>query len=193
MDSTEGWRASNVGNSYEKLILKFLTLANSVFPTGTISSSEKKTVSGRWALSEPSRASAPKVADYCNRPVSKNRPSNVGSSVNVFVVLQTHSEFTKNLKGLRTLPVSGRVDTSTFVARSAAAVPASVDWREKGYVTPVKEEGKCGAGWAFSAVGALEGQLFRSTNKLVSISAQNLIDCATKEGENLRSRSFFFR
>ncbi|XVF60821.1 hypothetical protein PTKIN_Ptkin08bG0078800 [Pterospermum kingtungense] len=68
----------------------------------------------------------------------------------------------------------------TFKYENATALPSTVDWRKKGAVTPIKDQGQCGCCWAFSAVAAMKGVTKLTTGKLISLSEQELVDCDTK-------------
>jgi C1A family cysteine protease len=61
-------------------------------------------------------------------------------------------------------------------------VRASVDWRDKGAVSNIKDQGNCGSCWSFAATGAAEGAWFISKGQLISLSEQQLMDCSGSSG-----------
>jgi cathepsin H len=66
-----------------------------------------------------------------------------------------------------------------YKASKLGWIPASVDWRQMGVVTPVKNQGKCGSCWTFSTTGAMESHWAIRTQKgLPLLSEQQLVDCA---------------
>jgi C1A family cysteine protease len=59
-------------------------------------------------------------------------------------------------------------------------LPESLDWRAKGAVNPVQNQGaSCSSSWVFSGITAIEGRMKVKNGKLESYSVQQVIDCDT--------------
>merc|ERR1712113_1076370 len=61
-------------------------------------------------------------------------------------------------------------------------LPDETDWRQKGGVSPVKNQGHCGSCWTFSTTGCLEAHHCIKSGKDCStwtgLAEQQLVDCA---------------
>lgn len=88
----------------------------------------------------------------------------------------TSEEVSEKMTGLL-VPTNRERRFTMALNDSAVKLPKFLDYRKKGMVTPVKDQGSCGSCWAFSSAGALEGQLAKTTGQLVDLSPQNLVDC----------------
>jgi C1A family cysteine protease len=115
---------------------------------------------------------------YIHEHNQGNRSYKLG--LNQFADL-SHEEFKATYLGakLDTKKRLSRPPSRRYQYSDGEDLPESIDWREKGAVTSVKDQGSCGSCWAFSTVAAVEGINQIVTGDLISLSEQELVDCDT--------------
>jgi len=76
---------------------------------------------------------------------------------------------------------NNQINATFFEEDGNVQLPKFVDWRKKGAVTPIKDQGQCGSCWAFSSIASLEGLNAIKNKKLANFSEQQLVDCSKKD------------
>merc|ERR1712062_391074 len=91
----------------------------------------------------------------------------------------TQAEFEAQMTGgYKKMPQSGAAaPATTFKAKTRSELPDSVDWRDKGAVSDVKNQGQCGSCWAFCTTEMIESYAAIETGTLPELSAQQVTAC----------------
>ncbi|KAK8647807.1 hypothetical protein V6N13_121534 [Hibiscus sabdariffa] len=84
----------------------------------------------------------------------------------------THDEFIAAHTGYKMLDNSKMYKSTSFLYENFSDTPSSLNWNDRGAVTPVKDQSNC----------AVEGIIKIKTGKLISLSEQQLLDCSTNGG-----------
>ena len=105
---------------------------------------------------------------------------NFTMGVNQFTDL-TPEEFKSRVIGDRVKTTLGSFGCKSF-ASTASGAPAALDWRNKGVVNPVRDQGQCGSCWAFATTANAESAWALAKGQLLDLSEEYLVDCAQGVG-----------
>ncbi|KAH7671963.1 Actinidain protein, partial [Dioscorea alata] len=127
---------------------------------------------------------------YIDEHNARNHSSTL--ALNVFADL-TNDEYRNTYLGFQsfTRENTGFKKSNRYLFNGDETLPDSIDWRGEGAVVDVKNQLKCGSCWAFSSIAAIEGLHQLSTGDLVSLSEQELVDCARKSCEGWQMNNAF--
>jgi len=158
--------------------MKFSTMIGAASATELLTQAEYKFMA---FISEHGRSYATKaeynfrLAQFAKRVAEHERwnaQPGVTSTQGVNFLTDRTDEEINLLLGYKHNAQTGIPRNETVFAKEQIQLAAEtpIDWRTKGAVTPVKDQGQCGSCWSFSTTGAMEGQHFITAGELVSLS-----------------------
>jgi len=116
--------------------------------------------------------------------IRRSQQKNARSKSAVYGITKFSDMSTEEFKN--TVLMKDKIDPSTkdisrgTLKQFKGNLPADFDWRSKGAVTPVKDQGQCGSCWAFSATENIESMWILSGKANASdlnLSEQQIVDC----------------
>jgi cathepsin L len=118
--------------------------------------------------------------EFIQEENAKNNTYTLG--VNEFTDL-AHEEFVNTYVG-KLNNDKPEIPPVEAIEELAGPTPNDIDWRQRGAVNPVRNQGQCGSCWAFAAVAALEGATKVGKGNLPVLSEQHLVDCSGSAGNH---------
>ncbi|RZC77231.1 hypothetical protein C5167_001373 [Papaver somniferum] len=73
-------------------------------------------------------------------------------------------------------------DDYPYVPKDEGILPREIDWSNEVAVSPITSQGECGSCWVFSAIAALEILVSDKTGLSMTLSKQQIVDCAVTNG-----------
>ena len=167
----------------QKTLIVFALLAISAFASIPINAEELKSLWSSWkmfygkAYSQAEEVARVAIFEENYKKVIQFNAANedLKFAMNKFADL-TSTEFKSIFaSGYQQKSNKQAYESADFV--EVGALPASVDWRTKGAVSKVKNQGQCGSCWTFATTGVLESFYQINHGKLLSFSEQQIVDC----------------
>lgn len=141
-----------------------------------------------------------KVFEESNRLVESLKTSGTGFEVTLgkFADL-TNEEFLAQRTGLKTMPKAleeiSLGQSAPFIYKTLTDIPVSnhqmlgdtttIDWEERGKLGSVRDQGKCGSCFSFTAAVLTQSHYaIKKSTKVSEISEQHIVDCSKSYGNN---------
>ena len=111
--------------------------------------------------------------------LAENGPQSHETGVTKFSDM-TQQEFARTYLNLN-FNAYALINVNPVRAKISNEAPDEFDWRDKGVVSEVKDQGSCGSCWSFATVANLEGLYAQKKGVIKTFSEQHLVDCDTED------------